>query len=123
MENSWFRYMEKQTEVTGFTYAVNLQFAVSTDDDFKLTVVICGTTGEAIRANKADVNSIEVWEPILGSVLFNGVMASNCREGEDPAAMSAGTRALDVIPFVDGDCTLILMLGFEVGRYIWRQCF
>jgi hypothetical protein len=28
-----------------------------------------------------------------------------------------------VIPFVDGDCTLILMLGFEVGRYIWRQCF
>ena len=123
MESSWFRYMERQTEVGGLTYAVSLQLANSAGEDFKLTVNICGTTGEIIRANKAVVYSVEVWEPILGKFLFNGMMASNCRKGEEPEAMSTGTCALDVVSFVDGDCTLMLMLGFEVGRYIWRQCF
>ena len=123
MEGSWFRYMERQTEVAGLTSAVSLQLASSPGDDFKLTVNICGTTGEAIRANKAGLYSVEVWEPILGEYLFSGMMASNRRKGEEPAAISAGTSALNVVSFVDGDYTLMLMLGFEVGRHIWHQCF
>ncbi|KAH9905216.1 hypothetical protein F4778DRAFT_697863 [Xylariomycetidae sp. FL2044] len=119
MKLSRARKREAEASQITLTDTVRLHLASQEGEDFKLAIWVTALTGEMVSAAKS--TSVNELRDVLGDYLFEAMVASSKRRGEQ---MSICTSAVLVMPgSKDDDFKIEIMLCFGVGKEIYANMY
>lgn len=125
MQASCIRNAEKLDSLT-VTDAVCLLPPSAEDADFGLEIWLSSAHGKSIDRQVKGMRSIEAWESILGTYLYEAMTESIFRKSEVDRGISLTSAAR--VTFPDGrggnhDSKLEVLINFQNGTEIWTNAY